>query len=115
MGLLNGVGGFFELFFLVPKLCFNAINLSYGVDIDSQAVEVTKLSLLLKVLEDEQSVISQRVEIMLTLNKKLKTNLDSHNRTVFKRQIEATDQQIDQLVYQLYGLTAEEIELVENG
>jgi hypothetical protein len=35
------------------------LNNIYGVDIDSQAVEVTKLSLLLKVLEDEQSVISQ--------------------------------------------------------
>ena len=31
----------------------------YGVDIDSQAVEVTKLSLLLKVLEDERSVSYQ--------------------------------------------------------
>ncbi len=35
------------------------LNNIYGVDIDPQAVEVTKLSLLLKVLEDEQSVISQ--------------------------------------------------------
>ncbi|MEN8219893.1 MAG: TaqI-like C-terminal specificity domain-containing protein [Pseudomonadota bacterium] len=35
------------------------LNNIYGVDIDQQAVEVTKLSLLLKVLEDEQSVISQ--------------------------------------------------------
>ncbi|MDM8558556.1 N-6 DNA methylase [Candidatus Parabeggiatoa sp. HSG14] len=35
------------------------LNNIYGVDIDFQAVEVTKLSLLLKVLEDEQSVISQ--------------------------------------------------------
>jgi hypothetical protein len=35
------------------------LNHLYGVDIDLQAVEVTKLSLLLKVLEDEQSVISQ--------------------------------------------------------
>ncbi len=35
------------------------LNNLYGVDIDMQAVEVTKLSLLLKVLEDEQSVISQ--------------------------------------------------------
>jgi hypothetical protein len=35
------------------------LNNIYGVDIDTQAVEVTKLSLLLKVLEDEQSVISQ--------------------------------------------------------
>jgi len=31
------------------------INNIYGVDIDAQAVEVTKLSLLLKVLEDESS------------------------------------------------------------
>ena len=56
----------------------------------------------------------QLVEIMLTLNQKLQTNLDSHSRTVFKRQIEATDRQIDQLVYQLYDLTAKEIELVES-
>ena len=35
------------------------LNNIYGVDIDPQAVEVTKLSLLLKVLEDEKSVISQ--------------------------------------------------------
>ncbi len=56
----------------------------------------------------------QLVEIMLTLNQKLQTNLDSHSRTVFKRQIEATDRQIDNLVYQLYDLTAKEIELVES-
>src|SRR5205807_5249474 len=37
------------------------LNSIYGVDIDSQAVEVTKLSLLLKVLEGEsnQSLVSQ--------------------------------------------------------
>jgi hypothetical protein len=32
---------------------------------------------------------------------------------VLQRQIEATDRQIDQLVYQLYGLTDAEIALVE--
>ena len=37
------------------------INNIYGVDIDSQAVEVTKLSLLLKVLEDETSESLQTV------------------------------------------------------
>ena len=36
-------------------------------------------------------------------------------RTVFVRQIEATDRQIDKLVYELYGLTAEEIEIVESS
>jgi len=36
------------------------LNNIYGVDIDTQAVEVTKLSLLLKVLEGENSQTLQR-------------------------------------------------------
>jgi hypothetical protein len=32
-----------------------------------------------------------------------------------QRQIEATDRQIDWLVYELYGLTEEEIAIVEKG
>jgi hypothetical protein len=32
---------------------------------------------------------------------------------MLKRQIEATDRQIDRLVYELYGLTAEEIKIGE--
>jgi hypothetical protein len=32
---------------------------------------------------------------------------------MFQRQIEATDRQIDALVYELYGLTEDEIALVE--
>jgi|WetSurSiteA1Bulk_404760.scaffolds.fasta_scaffold238968_1 hypothetical protein len=31
------------------------------------------------------------------------------------RQIDATDQQIDQLVYELYGLTVKEIQIVGGG
>jgi len=34
---------------------------------------------------------------------------------VIQRQIDATDRQIDQLVYQLYGLTDAEIALVEGS
>ena len=37
----------------------------------------------------------------------------AHAKTVLQRQIDATDRQIDQLVYQLYGLTADEIAVVE--
>jgi hypothetical protein len=36
-----------------------------------------------------------------------------HEKTALQRQIDATDRQIDQLVYELYGLTDEEIALVE--
>ena len=36
-------------------------------------------------------------------------------KTRIQRQIDATDKQIDNLVYQLYGLTDEEIEIVEQN
>jgi len=39
----------------------------------------------------------------------------SYNRAVLKRQIDATDRQIDRLVYELYELTAEEIAIVEGA
>jgi len=34
-------------------------------------------------------------------------------RSLYQRQIQATDRQIDALVYELYGLTEEEIAVVE--
>lgn len=36
-----------------------------------------------------------------------------HEKTALLRQIDATDRQIDQMVYKLYGLTEEEIKIVE--
>ena len=38
---------------------------------------------------------------------------DDHEKTVLQRQIDAIDRQIDALVYKLYGLTDEEIAIVE--
>ncbi|HYA94052.1 MAG TPA: hypothetical protein VEK32_21385 [Thermodesulfobacteriota bacterium] len=35
------------------------------------------------------------------------------DKTRIQRQIDATDQQIDQLVYELYGLTDKETQIVE--
>lgn len=37
----------------------------------------------------------------------------AHNKMIIQQQIDATDKQIDQLVYALYGLTEEEIKIVE--
>jgi hypothetical protein len=39
----------------------------------------------------------------------------AHEKTSLQRQVDATDQQIDSLVYELYGLTEEEIKIVEGG
>ena len=53
------------------------------------------------------------VDSMLSLHKQLAKARTSHEQTLLQRQIEATDGQIDKLVYELYGLTEEEIKIVE--
>jgi hypothetical protein len=55
------------------------------------------------------------VEQMLLLNKRLFIEKAQEERNIFQRQIEATDRMIDQLVYELYGLTDEEIKIVEGS
>jgi len=52
---------------------------------------------------------------MLDLNKKLQEARLEQERTMLSRQIEATDGAIDTLVYELYGLTEEEIKIVEGN
>ncbi|MFZ2184490.1 MAG: TaqI-like C-terminal specificity domain-containing protein [Methanothrix sp.] len=53
------------------------------------------------------------VERMLALHKQLQEARTPHDEIALQRQIEATDRQIDALVYELYGLTEEEIRIVE--
>ena len=53
------------------------------------------------------------VERMLELHKKLATASIPADKELYQRQIEATDRQIDALVYELYGLTEEEVAIVE--
>ena len=55
------------------------------------------------------------VEAMLDLHRRLPASSTDHEKTLLERQIEATDRQIDTLVYELYGLTEDEIRIVEAG
>lgn len=55
------------------------------------------------------------VERMLALHEKLAEVKIERERTVIGHQISTTDKQIDDLVYELYGLTDEEIEIVEKA
>ncbi len=63
--------------------------------------------------DDLRVIIAKLVKKMSDLNKRLKASKDPNERKMLQRQIEATDCQIDQLVYELYGLTDEEIAIVE--
>jgi type I restriction-modification system DNA methylase subunit len=55
----------------------------------------------------------QLVEQMLMLNKQLAEANTAHEKTLLQRQIDATDKQIDKMVYELYELTPEEIKIIE--
>ena len=52
---------------------------------------------------------------MLSLHKELDAARTPTDKTAIQRQIDATDRQIDNLVYELYGLTDKEIRIVEEG
>jgi len=53
------------------------------------------------------------VKQMLDLHRRLPQVKTPHEKEALQRQIDATDKQIDQLVYQLYGLTTAEIQIIE--
>jgi hypothetical protein len=55
------------------------------------------------------------VERMFNLYEKLTISKTPTEKTILQRQIDTTDGEIDALVYQLYGLTEEEIRIVEGG
>ncbi len=53
------------------------------------------------------------VEAMLDLHRRLPAAATEHQKRLIELQIEATDREIDDLVFDLYGLTPEERAVVE--
>jgi len=91
-------GGYLRFFTQdIAKLPIRTINLSDPAD---------------KSRHDKMVVL---VTQMLDLNKKIRVATLDHEKTLLQRQIEATDTAIDKLVYELYGLTEEEIIIIEGN
>ena len=65
-------------------------------------------------LRMRRKVIRLQTDIAL-LQQRLPRAKTDHEKAALRRQIAATDRQIDQLVYELYGLTDEEIRIVEEA
>jgi len=55
------------------------------------------------------------VDNLLKLNKQLQTTKLDSDRQQIQRAIDHAEKKIDELVYELYGLTEEEIEIIENN
>jgi hypothetical protein len=62
-----------------------------------------------KRLHDDLIVL---VDVMLDLNKKVQTAKGAEKEQI-QRQIEKTDKEIDDLVYELYGINEEERKIIE--
>ncbi|MBP8608602.1 MAG: Eco57I restriction-modification methylase domain-containing protein [Syntrophaceae bacterium] len=110
LGILNSSVSNFLFNLLLPKLRGDFFEPSYvyfkdfpiRTIKDNDSVDMLKYNLMI-----------QLVEQMLSLNKQLAAAKTDHEKTLIQRQIDATDKQIDKLVYELYDLTPEEIAIVE--
>jgi hypothetical protein len=58
--------------------------------------------------------LSTLAKTMYSLEKQISTEKSEHARMELHRRIDSTDRQIDEAVYQLYGLTVADRDLVEN-
>jgi len=63
--------------------------------------------------KEQHDKLVSHVNQMLDFHKKLNEANTPHEKTALQRQIDANDNQIDKLVYELYDLTDEEIGIVE--
>lgn len=78
-------------------------------------IPIRVLDLADKSQRQQHEQMTQLVTQMLKLNRRAQSIKTAHERTAVERQIAATEREIDALVYELYGLSDEEIRLVEEA
>ncbi len=83
-----------------------------GVRYFKQFVEMIPICKLSEVEKQKMNIL---VDQMLTSKKQLQQAKTESDKNYLERKCEQLDKQIDQLVYQLYGLTEEEIKIVEGN
>ena len=85
------------------------------IDIGIKPVYLVKLPIKGLALKDQIPFINLANK-MLSLNKKLQEdNLSQLEKQKLEQEIKKTDNEIDELVYQLYGITEEEKKIIEES
>jgi hypothetical protein len=110
LGLLNSL--LLTFYFRIKSLT-NKESIAQVKKVDLDALPIRTINFDDPTDVGQHDRMVQLVELMLELHKKLPLAQTSQEKTMLQRRIEATDKQIDALVYQLYELTAEEIAIVE--
>jgi hypothetical protein len=110
IGILNSTLSMFLFSIILPKLRGDFYEPSY-VYFKGFPIRTIDFSKPSDVQYHDKMVAL--VEHMLNLHQQLATALTPTDKILLQRQIDTTDAQIDALVYELYGLTEEEIRVVE--
>jgi type I restriction-modification system DNA methylase subunit len=76
-------------------------------------IPIYKINFSIRTEKQQHDRMVEMVEQMLELQKKFHGAKLENEKNMFKKQIDFLDNQIDKLVYKLYGLTEEEIKIVE--
>ena len=82
---------------------------------DCRRLPIYKIDLSNPNHKNQHDRMVKLVRSIIDNTKKIMDVKSSNEKQILQRQIDATDQQIDQLVYELYGLTKEEIQIVEES
>nr|WP_303716828.1 TaqI-like C-terminal specificity domain-containing protein [Methanoculleus marisnigri] len=110
LGILNSKLSYFLFSVMLPKLRGGFYEPSYVVFKDFP-IYVPDNAIPADVARHDRMVIL--VEQMLDLNNRLAAAKAPHEKEVLAGMIDATDREIDRLVYELYGLAEDEVAVVE--
>ncbi len=112
LGILNSRLNYFLFMMILPKLRGDYFEPSYAIFKHFPITAINSNNPTDKAKHDK---MVQLVETMLELNRQLADSRSTHEKKLISRQIESTDRKIDDLVYDLYDLTPEEIQIVEDS
>jgi len=110
LGIINSklINFFWRIMFTDFKTSFPQVTIYSLSKIPIRRIDHSK-----KVENILQSKMIRLVDNMLNLNKTKNSLLKSSKRDRIEREIQITDEKIDELVYEIYGITEEERKVVE--
>ena len=110
LGILNSK---LLTFYYRAKCLTNKNSIAQAKKVDLDQLPIYKVNQSNTNDKARHDKIVSLVDQMLSLNKQLPSAKTDHEKTALQRQIYATDKQIDELVYDLYGITEEEKKIIE--
>ena len=94
---------------------YHLISLELGRTMAQLDIETIEQLPIREATKQEQGELAALVDKMLSLDKQLNDPAFAGQQEVIRKEIEATDIQIDEKVFDLYGLTEEEKEIVRGA